>query len=1238
MSSSDESDPDGIDSSDIDSSDIDSSTSHGCNPPNQRLQVPLMGAEGNTRTSEERKDGRPVWPLHAPCDTARNFVILYIQGDTPMEWWNAGPDQQDGYVAYHAHGSNRYVSGQLIVDKDVGGIYQIWRGTKRYFATRPSQTTNDLLPWQLPVPCETLVTHTNLKIQGNDNGQWWDANERQRDWYNQYQQYQRSFQIHTDIVGKDELGIFQIRSERLADNSTRIMKRYFKPESDLLADLLSLYRYDFLGPVAGNFVREMYNNTAIRQQIHDSMTLVVPRALEDEAVIRHLRYRYLIYYGAPMHQADLRLDKMKAVLGYDYDDVQVHRPQDATLRYGILGWTPVQSHTHFGAGSAWVYHLWGVNMKQSDVDRQFVRWEEDRYMTLLNIVIGLLEQGALALKSKPGVTGVMLRTVKLGLGEWGAGLSRMHIRPKIDNFFSDKLLGLHTKHQEWLQIRLPQYPHRVTKATIEGAWVDAERNHDPFGDDPDRAGSTIIQRIPLGYTTMLVNAWDNGSLCGNGGSKDPTLDGFMVAPGAFPGISSSVDDRKGIGFNFINCSYLHNSMFAPARLLDRPETWYRDTPLPDGLVPLPLNVLEKLEPMYNALSADFRGFRLQCEANDTPFVIWYSDDRMFVQPLEYATTKACTTDQLSIRCSSDPHPNRLVFLEGTLLPANMFPVRYVRVFDGLAAHVQAESRRIGVFAMRSEMFRQDHLRLLYRYLQTKNHTAATPFIVLSGSGHPMRVWYTTVPDKDYDIFNIQGLQEFIHSTQDNKLGIALAHRAAVSPFIRSVYQNGQHLEAGPTDTQLFNPKSVWNRCLGVVMDDVFARTSTYSSVQHTITLHKEALSRQPEEHLHSFLAVAKSVHEQLGEISVTFLDGDFAPGPGVDAGGLMRQYLDTLSHALCDGHRRRKLEFDRDRNALVSRELQCGVMGSILSTQEETKDEGTDNQVLLDLGQYWSVLAQSDNFVTGRMFPDDYLRHVRTLLEYNTGSVEDVLQCAMSFEQDDGIIHIITSGQVDAVTDEQISRLYWSCESMQKEWPTGPDEMPLRIQQVGRYALKVDLLREACRSMVVESVLDIVCTGQAFVRGFDQATATMFKHDVVKASECIQGLAFDRERIAADIRVTAGTMHAPVINQKVDWLREWITDATQSSQQAVERLLMAVTGTRTMIVGQGMRFTGSVDAMVHAHTCFFLLEVPGSYYRDGPEGMYDAVAAGPVIQQGWRRAFFTKLEILMQAASEMDTG
>ena len=51
---------------------------------------------------------------------------------------------------------------------------------------------------------------------------------------------------------------------------------------------------------------------------------------------------------------------------------------------------------------------------------------------------------------------------------------------------------------------------------------------------------------------VVVNAWDNRSFVGNGGSHDKTIDGFVVA------------NAGGYNNDFRNTSYHHNFFFNPS--------------------------------------------------------------------------------------------------------------------------------------------------------------------------------------------------------------------------------------------------------------------------------------------------------------------------------------------------------------------------------------------------------------------------------------------------------------------------------------------------------------------------------------------------------------------------------------------------------------------------------------------------------------------------------------------------
>ena len=74
------------------------------------------------------------------------------------------------------------------------------------------------------------------------------------------------------------------------------------------------------------------------------------------------------------------------------------------------------------------------------------------------------------------------------------------------------------------------------------------------GQERDGAGNILCS----GKLLVLLNAWDSVSYVGNGGSRDATVDGFLVA-----GFGPNVALR--------NSSYLHNPIFNPG--LGDSATW-----------------------------------------------------------------------------------------------------------------------------------------------------------------------------------------------------------------------------------------------------------------------------------------------------------------------------------------------------------------------------------------------------------------------------------------------------------------------------------------------------------------------------------------------------------------------------------------------------------------------------------------------------------------------------------------
>jgi hypothetical protein len=309
----------------------------------------------------------------------------------------------------------------------------------------------------------------------------------------------------------------------------------------------------------------------------------------------------------------------------------------AKLRYGILGWTPVKTHqrsplfytneniprqsswlTVGSVKGAWILHTWGVNMSEVyDDDGRYVfnsdtppllseniraQFNADaliRYKDLLNLMFEVIDN---AIKKLNEVSNkhVLLRITGLGMGVWLTNVPANY-KPQIKEYYYKKLYEL-LNDKTYLEIRHPNFPYRTTlRVKMDeniGNWEIVEGNHDPFGDivipPPKTEPTTIIYgpfqsantgELPPEYETLIVNAWDNGSWIGNGGSEDNTMDGWTVAGGGGQRVkpdntqiplffnADNIDKSNQLGFQFQNASYLHNVFFNPD-LLDTTK-WVR---------------------------------------------------------------------------------------------------------------------------------------------------------------------------------------------------------------------------------------------------------------------------------------------------------------------------------------------------------------------------------------------------------------------------------------------------------------------------------------------------------------------------------------------------------------------------------------------------------------------------------------------------------------------------------------
>lgn len=369
-----------------------------------------------------------------------------------------------------------------------------------------------------------------------------------------------------------------------------------KINNSFTKNVFSIYKYDFLtidiSDAIKNISKKLYDN------IKKETLLILPRQIESEHIDNiknHLRHRHPLHIGGPIWNRTNN-DKFRELLGYDektanqndYNVRGIQGVRDTTggkivdkMWYGILGYTewidPVPEDPKLleyrpTEKSAYFLHTWGVNLESNRTPHYYYCFVEsigfniERYKTLLDNMFSVVENAGRHLLDIYPNNLIIIRISQLGLGAW-ANYIPDDKKHEIIEYYRMKLNEITTRNEN-IMIQFVMFPKNETYWIRNGDHIYTENNHDPFG-----------KKVDIGtedYKLIIVNAWDEGSFIGNGGSQDNTLDGWTVAGGSdlYGGFYYGIGDKR-LGYYAKNYSYLHNFFFQP-QLLNEKE-WY---PLP----------------------------------------------------------------------------------------------------------------------------------------------------------------------------------------------------------------------------------------------------------------------------------------------------------------------------------------------------------------------------------------------------------------------------------------------------------------------------------------------------------------------------------------------------------------------------------------------------------------------------------------------------------------------------------
>lgn len=333
-----------------------------------------------------------------------------------------------------------------------------------------------------------------------------------------------------------------------------------------IEEVLDIYKYDFLGKT-NDFIHQVLRAD---QDIQDKVTntnIILPhKDLVDKLdilnkkfsinnILTHLRFRHPIHIHGPRYE-EINMKLMEKNIGYNRRQADaVDQWTDSSMRYGILGWTPVLQTKDSVAPESYILHTWGVNLEREDTtDYKYVfksgRFDINRYFDLMALMFSIVENAANYV-NEDSKRPVVLRITNLGLGVW-VELVPGEFLDTIKKKYVEHLMEI-TSRNPWLVIYHADYTKNKTTQILAGKLNSEMKGADPFG-SPNFED--------FNYNSLLIiNAWDDRSFIGNGGTHDNSMDGWIVSqPVESPFFHKNYNGKQ-LGSNFINASFLHNFVF-----------------------------------------------------------------------------------------------------------------------------------------------------------------------------------------------------------------------------------------------------------------------------------------------------------------------------------------------------------------------------------------------------------------------------------------------------------------------------------------------------------------------------------------------------------------------------------------------------------------------------------------------------------------------------------------------------
>lgn len=324
-----------------------------------------------------------------------------------------------------------------------------------------------------------------------------------------------------------------------------------------LSDVLSIYKYDFYGDSDHEkFVEHVHRHHHKALSKRTKIFITAKQSKHKSAVYNLIKFRYPVYFGSP-RQDLYYTNKLKSILGYNESAIRSNLRNSA--RFSVAGPVMIKpDKLDDRIKEVTIIHTWGVNF-ESENTQDYINMINkegscdlekyyERQIELFEGIISISEYNM----AQNGYQSVNINLPIIGAGCFLKALSnseKLHCLNTIMSAIESVIYRL-PKH---VFVKLCVFNPSDYSETIMNRLNVLCKTVNNFSIGTGSVQGNIMNDVPdpikINKESVVVNAWDPLSFIGNGGNKDISIDGFVVA------------NAGNLNPTFINSSYLHNPFF-----------------------------------------------------------------------------------------------------------------------------------------------------------------------------------------------------------------------------------------------------------------------------------------------------------------------------------------------------------------------------------------------------------------------------------------------------------------------------------------------------------------------------------------------------------------------------------------------------------------------------------------------------------------------------------------------------